>query len=104
MAKEEENTIDVSGILAPQKPYGAGYDTNKAGVPTVTQTAPQIERGGRSLAGGMHTWEALAIPLESLTNSMFIGVICQRKRNANSRRNSRNYLLPLRRPVSLAGL
>ena len=60
MAKEEENTIDVSGILAPQKPYGAGYDTNKAGVPTVTQTAPQIERGGRSLAGGMHTWEAPA--------------------------------------------
>jgi len=58
MAKEEENTIDISGMLAAQKPYGAGYDTTKAGIPKVTATAPRI--GGRGLAGGMRTWEAPA--------------------------------------------
>jgi hypothetical protein len=60
---EEENTIDLSKMLAAQKPYGAGYDTTRANIPEVTATAPRIG-GGRGLAGGMRTWEAPASGFE----------------------------------------
>ena len=60
---EEENTIDLSKMLAAQKPYGAGYDTTRANIPEVTATAPRIG-GGRGLAGGRRTWEAPASGFE----------------------------------------
>jgi hypothetical protein len=50
---DQPHTIDISGMLAPQMPYGAGYDTS---IPNIVVTAPKIGGGGRGLAGAMRSW------------------------------------------------
>jgi hypothetical protein len=55
----EENTIDISGMLAPKFPYGAGYDTNRTGIPNIVVTA-QKGGGGRGLSGSMRGWDVPA--------------------------------------------